>query len=53
MTTFLGMLGLLALAHVLTRDLVALIAYQLGWGTTGDGEWGEGTPVPVDVRRAA
>ena len=53
MTMFLDVLGLLALAHVLTRDLVALIAYQLGWGTRPDGERGEGAPVRIDVRRAA
>ena len=53
MTMFLDVLGLVALAHVLTRGLAARIAYELGWGTRPDGERGEGAPVRVDVRRAA
>jgi len=53
MTMFLDVLGLLALAHVLTRGLAARIASELGWGTSRDGEQGEGAPVRVDVRRAA
>ncbi len=54
MTMFLDVLGLVALAHVLTRGLAARIAYELGfWGTSRDSERGEGAPVRVDVRRAA
>ena len=53
MTMFLDVLGLVALAHVLTRGLAARIAHELGWRTSRDGERGEGAPVRVDVRRAA
>ena len=53
MTMFLDVLGLLALAHVLTRDLTALIAYQLGWVGSRAGERPELAPPRVDVRRAA
>ena len=37
MTMFLDVLGLLALAHVLTRDLAARIAHELGCRTSRDG----------------
>ena len=50
---FLDVLGLLALAHVLTRDLAARIAHELGCRTSRDGERGEVAPVRVDARRAA
>jgi len=53
MTMFLDVLGLAALAHVLTRGLAARIVSELGWATRRDGEQGEVAPVPVDVRRAA
>ena len=53
MTMFLEVLGLLALAHVLTRDLAARIAHELGCRTSRDGERGEVAPVRVDVQRAA
>jgi hypothetical protein len=53
MTMFLDVLGLLALAHVLTRGLTARIASELGWAARRDGEPGEVAPVRVEVRRAA
>ena len=53
MTMFLDVLGLLALAHVLTRDLAARIAHGLGCRRSRDGERGEVAPVRVDVQRAA
>ena len=53
MTMFLDVLGLLALAHVLTRGLAIRIAYELRWATSDDREQREGAPVRVEVRRAA
>jgi hypothetical protein len=51
MTMFLDVLGVLALAHVLTRGLAARVASELGW--VGGREQGEVAPVRVEVRRAA
>ena len=53
MTMLLDVLGLLALAHVLTRGLAARIAYELGRATSRDAEQRQVAPVRVDVRRAA
>ena len=53
MTMFLDVLGLLALAHVLTRDLAARIAHELGVRTSRHGERGEVAPVRVEIQRAA
>jgi hypothetical protein len=51
MTMFLDVLGVLALAHVLTRGLTARIASELGW--VAGREQREVAPVRVEVRRAA
>ena len=50
---FLDVLGLLALAHVLTRGLAARIAYELGWAASRAAERRQAAPVRIDVRRAA